>query len=436
MRVFLKSYGCSANQADSEVLLGCLAKAGYKPADSASEADVVVVNTCAVKGPTENRVVEALKRIPRGKKLVIAGCLPLTSYERLSSDVHFDGLVGPAFGKDIVKVVDRVMAGEKVMALNTASLEAKPSLSLPRIRSSSVVSVVPINYGCLGSCAYCCVVFARGRLRSYALEEIASRLREDLASGAKEFWVTSQDVGCYGRDIRANLADLLEALVSVEGDFRIRVGMMTPNMVTDILDELVAIFKNEKVFKFLHLPVQSGDDGVLKRMHRCYNVQEFKNIVKAFRTAFPELTLSTDVICGFPGESQEAFENTLDLVSEVKPDIVNVSKFFPRPKTAAALMQNEFLEPTEIKRRSRAAAQWAKQTAFDRNQLWLGWIGEVLIDERGKVPGTWIGRNFAYKPVAVKSQQNLLGQKLNVRVVKAYSSHISGTITQRFHSDQ
>ena len=435
MRVFLKSYGCSANQADSEVLLGCLIDAGYESADSISEADVVVVNTCAVKGPTENRVVEALKHVPKAKKLIIAGCLPVTSFERLSRVIRFDGLVGPAFGKDIVKVVDRVMAGEKVMALDT-SLEAKPSLSLPRIRSNPVVSIIPINYGCLGSCAYCCVVFARGRLRSYDLEEITSRLREDLAAGAKEFWVTSQDVACYGRDFGVTLPDLLDTLVKVEGDFRIRIGMMTPNMVADIADELVAVFKNKKIFKFLHLPVQSGDDGVLERMHRCYNIREFKNIVNAFRTVFSNLTLSTDVICGFPGETREAFENTLKLVSEVKPDIVNVSKFFPRPKTAAALMQHEFLEPTEIKRRSTVTAQLARKTAFDRNQLWLGWTGEVLIDEKGKIPGTWIGRNFAYKPVAVKNEQNLLGQKPRVRVLKAYSSHLLGTITSESSSDQ
>jgi len=427
MRVFLKSYGCSANQADSEVLLGCLAKAGYKSVDSASEADVVVVNTCAVKGPTENRVLEFLKRVPRGKKIVVAGCLPLTSFERLSRDARFDGLVGPAFGEDIVTVVERVMAGKSVVALDTA-LESKPSLSLPRLRSNSVVSVIPINYGCLGSCAYCCVVFARGRLRSYNLEEITDRLREDLAAGAKEFWVTSQDLACYGRDLGTNLVELLETLVNVEGDFRIRVGMMTPNMVIDIADDLVAVFKNEKVFKFLHLPVQSGDDGVLKRMRRCYTVQEFNEIVNVFRTAFSEVTLATDVICGFPGETQEAFESTLRLIKEVKPDIVNISKFFPRPKTAAALMQNEFLEPAEIKRRSRAAAKLAKRITFERNQRWLGWTGEVLIDERGKVPGTWIGRNFVYKPVAVKSQQNLLGETLNVRVVKAFSSHLSGAI--------
>ncbi len=426
-RVFLKSYGCSANQADSEVLLGCLNDAGYRSVDSPSKADVVVINTCAVKGPTENRVIETLKRMPRDKKLIVAGCLPLTNFERLSREIHFDGAVGPAFGREIVSVVNLVMSGEKVFSFDTA-LKAKPALRLPRLRKNHIISIVPVSYGCLGSCAYCCVVFARGRLRSYAIEEIADRVREDLATGTKEFWLTAQDVGCYGRDIGTNLADLLKALVSIKGDFRMRVGMMTPNMVADNVDTLVSIFEDEKIFKFLHLPVQSGDNRVLKKMERSYTFQQFKDVVKVFRNAFSDLTLSTDVICGFPGETENAFVNTLDLINEVKPDIVNVSKFFPRPNTAAAEMKNEFVESNEIKRRSTVASRLVKDIAFDGNQRWRDWSGEVLFDERGKVPGTWVGRNFAYKPIAVKSDENLLGQKLAVRVATAYSTHLVGMI--------
>jgi threonylcarbamoyladenosine tRNA methylthiotransferase CDKAL1 len=425
MRVYLKSYGCSANQADGEVMKGCLAQAGIELVESTLAADIVVVNTCAVKGPTENRVINFLKRYSQERKLVVAGCLPLTSFDRLLREVRFDGVVGPAAGEGVVEVVERVFKGEKVVALNDA-LNAKPSLALAPLRSNPVVSVVPVNYGCLGSCAYCCVVFARGRLRSYTVEEIVGRVQRDLAAGAKEFWVTSQDTGCYGRDVGANLAVLLEALNALAGDFRVRVGMMTPNMVTDIADRLVAAFRSKKVFKFVHLPVQSGDDEVLRRMRRYYTVQEFKTIVEAFRAAFPQVTLATDVICGFPGETPEAFENTLKLISEVKPDIVNVSKFFPRPKTAAAEMRDEFVELAEIKRRSTSVTMLAKRIAFERNQRWIGWTGEVLIDEKGKMPGTWIGRNFAYKPVTIKNGENLLGRKLDVRVVKAFSTHLLG----------
>jgi len=427
MHVFVKSYGCSANLADGEFLKGCLAKAGYKLIRSAPIADVLIYNTCAVKGPTENRVIEALKRAPRDKKLIVAGCLPLINFERLRREVRFDGAVGPAFGDEIVDVVRRVVEGEKVVALEDA-LTAKPRLSLPQLRSNPVVSVLPVSYGCLGSCAYCCVVFARGRLRSYNITAIIERVRKDLAAGAKEFWVTSQDTACYGRDIGTNLAALLKALCVVEGDFQVRVGMMTPNLVTAILDDLIEAFKSRKVFKFLHLPVQSGDDQVLRLMQRFYTVQDFREIVDTFRTAFHEVTLATDIICGFPGETREAFENTLKLIGEVKPDIVNVSKFFARPGTAAVEMCDAVVEPTEIKRRSTEAAKLAKRSSLERNQRWIGWSGEVRVDEKGKVPGSWIGRNFAYKPITVKGSADLLGKKLQVKVVKAFSTYLAGTV--------
>jgi threonylcarbamoyladenosine tRNA methylthiotransferase CDKAL1 len=426
MRVFVKSYGCSANLADSEVLAGCLAEVGYKFASSASEAAVVIYNTCAVKGPTENRVIEALKRVPCEKKLVVAGCLPLINFERLRREVRFDGAVGPAAGEKIVDVVRRVVAGEKVVDLEDA-LTAKPSLCLPSSRVNPVVSVVPVSYGCLGSCAYCCVVFARGHLRSYTIKEVTERVQRDLAVGAKEFWVTSQDTACYGRDIGMNLAALVKALCAVEGDFRVRVGMMTPNLVRDVLDDLIDAFRDSRVFKFVHLPVQSGDDQILRRMRRFYTVQDFREIVDAFKAAFPTVTLATDIICGFPGETREAFATTLKLISEIKPDIVNVSKFFARPHTAAAEMQDAFVEPVEIKRRSTEASKLVKRISLERNQRWIGWTGEVLIDEKGKVPGSWIGRNFAYKPVTVKSSANLLGETLRVKVVKAFSTHLAGT---------
>jgi threonylcarbamoyladenosine tRNA methylthiotransferase CDKAL1 len=205
---------------------------------------------------------------------------------------------------------------------------------------------------------------------------------------------------------------------------------MTPNFARDKLDELVEAFKDDKVFKFLHLPVQSGDDEVLKRMRRCYTVEEFMEIVSAFRNAFPKVTLSTDVICGFPGETREAFEKTLALLSEVKPDVVNVSKFFARPRTVAAEM-TDVVEPAEIKRRSAEMSQLAKLVALEGNQRWIGWTGKILVDEKGKVPGSWIGRNFAYKPIAVRSSRDLFGKNIRVKVVKAFATHLLGEITEQ-----
>jgi MiaB-like tRNA modifying enzyme len=427
MQVFVKSFGCSTNLADGEVLAGCLAEAGYKLVNSVTSADVIIYNTCAVKGPTENRIIEILKRVPANKKVIIAGCLPLINFERLCKEVRFDGIVGPAAGDRIVEVVKRVFNGERVVALEGA-VNAKPSLNLPRLRLNSVIGIVPVNYGCLGTCAYCCVVFARGHLRSYGIQEIVERVKKDLAMGVREFWITSQDTACYGRDRGTNLAELLNALCDVEGYFRVRVGMMTPNMVMDILGDLIQVFKNEKIFKFIHLPVQSGDDQILERMRRFYSVEGFKRIVNAFRASFPEMTLATDVICGFPSEGEEAFEKTLQLIGEVKPDIVNVSKFFARPRTAAAEMQEDFVPFQEIKRRSGILAKLAKEVAFERNQRWVGWTGEIFVDEVGKISGSCVGRNFAYKPITIRDAADLLGKTLRVKVVGGFPTYLEGNV--------
>jgi MiaB/RimO family radical SAM methylthiotransferase len=255
-------------------------------------------------------------------------------------------------------------------------------------------------------------------------------VQKDYASGVKEFWVTSQDTASYGRDIGTDLAELLFALGGLEGDFRVRVGMMTPNLVTDIQSRLICSFKNKKVFNFLHLPIQSGNDAVLQHMRRVYNTAEFNGIVGAFRAHYPDLTLATDIIVGFPGETVEAFENTLSLLEEVKPDIVNVSKFFARPKTAAWKMKDGLVEKEEIKRRSTVASELVKRLSAQRNLRWVGWIGEILVDEKGKVEGSWVGRNFAYKPIAIKSNDNLLGKTLKVEVVETLGTYLKGELVE------
>ena len=425
-RVFIRNFGCSSNTADGEVLAGCLAEAGFQITPSETEADVLIYNTCAVKGPTENRIIDAIKHAPKNKKIVVAGCLTMISFERLCRESYFNAAVGPAVGGQIVAVVNRVLAGERVVDL--AATRNKPLLTLPKQQTNPVISVVPINFGCLGSCTYCCVVFARGHLRSYSIQEVLERVKSDYASGAKEFWITSQDTASYGRDLSTDLAKLLTALGNLKGDFQVRVGMMTPNLVTEMQSRLISAFDSPKIFKFLHLPVQSGDDTVLQYMRRFYTAEEFKATVNTFRNEFPKLTLATDVIVGFPGETEEAFENTLRLLEEVKPDVTNVSKFFARPKTIAANMKDGLVGKEETKRRSAVAAELAKRLSAERNQRWIGWTGEILVDEKGKMEGSWVGRNFAYKPIAVQSTENLLGKTLNVKVTEALTTYLKGEI--------
>jgi threonylcarbamoyladenosine tRNA methylthiotransferase CDKAL1 len=423
MKINIKTYGCSANTADTETITGILTKQGHQITDEA-EAELIIFNSCAVKGPTENRIISAIKQTPKNKKIIIVGCLPKISYERLTNETRFDGVAGPSLGKGIVELVERVAKGEKVVYLK--ALEEKPKLDLPRINTNPVVSVLPINFGCLGSCSYCCVVYARGKLRSYTIPEIVERVKADVSAGTREFWVTSQDTACYGREIGKNLAQLLHEIGSVEGDFKVRVGMMTPNMIGDMQQELIEAYKNPKIFKFLHFPIQSGDNGVLKNMRRFYTAAEFKESVAAFRAAFPDLTLATDIIVGFPSETEEAFQNTLQLLKDVKPDVTNVSKFFARPKTLAAQISEGKVPLEEIKRRSTVTAALVKQLSTERNRAWKGWSGEILVDEVGKVEGSWVGRNFAYKPVVVESTENLLGRVLKVIIDKTTGTYLVG----------
>ena len=427
MRIYVKGFGCSASLADSEVLAGCLSKAGHTLAADMQSAELVIYNTCAVKAPTENRMMSLLKKVPREKKLIVAGCLPLINPERLRREIRFDGVVGPAVGERIVEVVRQVSEGGHVVVVEEGA-GSIPRLDLPRVRLNPSVSIIPISYGCLGSCAYCCVRFARGRLRSYSVREIVSRVEGDVAQGVREFWLTSQDAACYGQDIGADLAELVESVCGVDGDFFVRVGMMTPNNLSGILEELVEAFGSCKVFRFLHLPVQSGDDKVLERMSRFYSVEDFVAVVERFRKEFPKLTVATDVIVGFPGESESEFDHTLRLVEKVKPDITNVSKFFARPKTAASSMEAP-VSNLEVKRRSASLASLARRVALEKNSGWVGWSGRVLVDEVGKL-GSVVGRNFAYKPVVLRGCEGrgLVGEFVDVKVVGAFQSHLVGEI--------
>ena len=428
-RVFVKSFGCSSNLADGEVLRGCLSKAGFELVDEMTDVDVLIYNTCAVKSPTENRIIEELKKSAKlkKKKLIVTGCLPLINLERLKSEVEFDGVLGPASGSKIVEAVQKVLRGEKVQWLDDYA-KVKPRLDLPKQTVNPVISIVPVAYGCLGSCSYCCVIFARGHLRSCGTEEIVQRIQSDMRFSAKEIWLTGQDMACYGRDIDLNLVNLLQEVCSIKGDFFVRAGMMTPNYVLDMLDELVEAFRNEHVFKFLHLPVQSGDNEVLKCMNRFYSVEDFQRIIEAFRRAIPNITISTDVICGFPTESEEAFERTLTLIEQVKPDIVNVSKFFSRPGTSAEKMES-IVSASNVTERSKRLAELVRRISAEKNRAWMNRTGKILIDERGKQPDSWIGRNFAYKPIVIKSKdETLFGKFLNVQVVRTFQTYLEAVI--------
>lgn len=389
VNIFIKTFGCSLNNADSERIAGLLSKAGFTMVGSLDDADLVIVNTCTVKQPTQAKVLRYLQSI--NKPIVVAGCMSQATPEL----VYGFSMIGTSAIDQIVSIVEETLNGNTVMMLADSGVG---KLSLPSIRRNPVVEIVPISEGCVGSCSYCIVRHARGSLKSYTPDDILSSVRAALRSGVKEVWLTGQDTGCYGMDIGSDLAFLLRSVASIPGNFRIRVGMMNPDHVLGILPSLIELYKNEKVFKFLHLPLQSGNDEILSSMKRGYSVKDFCSVVDAFRNAIPEITISTDIICGFPAETKEQFLESVELVKKIQPDVLNISRFWPRPKTEASLMEE--LPGEETKDRSRHLSSVFDYVSFEQNRRWRGWKGDIIIDESGK-DSTWVGRNYCYKPVIV-----------------------------------
>jgi tRNA A37 methylthiotransferase MiaB len=199
--------------------------------------------------------------------------------------------------------------------------------------------------------------------------------------------------------------------------------MMTPNQALPIIDNLIEAYKSDKVFKFLHVPVQSGDDEILKRMGRQYNVNDFRKLIRKFRENHPLVSISTDIICGFPGETDEQFNASLSLIEESKPDVLNISRFWPRPGTKAASMDGQHHGRVTKERSRRLASLW-KNLSFERNLRWKNWEGEVLVDEKGKFGGS-IARNFAYKPIVLKEKVTI-GDFVNIRVTEASRGYLIG----------
>ena len=425
--MYVESYGCAANKFDLEIMLAYMEQAGYSVIKDATSADVFLVNTCGVKKPTEDRVIAKLRVLERqNTPLIIAGCLPRINLEAvLKAAPSFSAILDPHSLDKIPLAIRSIEKGEK----NRVFFSEKPllKLRLSKSRLNPVIEIISISEGCTGACTYCCVRFARGSLLSYPTERIVERVRKAVDEGVKEVWMTSQDNGGYGTEAGTNLAELLRECCRVKGKFFIRVGMMNPHHVLHNLPELIEAYKDEKIFKFLHLPVQSGDNKVLKRMKRQYTVEQFKDIVHSFREKFPEITLSTDIICGFPSEGSDDFERTLNLIEEVKPDIVNISKFFVRPKTPAKNMEQ--LDSRDVKDRSRRLTRLVNTVSFIRNQRWLNWTGNVLVDEKGK-GNSWIGRNFTYKPIVIKASENIFGQLVRVKVINAFKTYLEGELVE------
>lgn len=407
----IETYGCSMNKADSEAMAGLLSAAGFVPGDGG----ILIINTCTVKTPTENKILRRLRGLS-GKKVIVSGCLPAASPEIAEKFPYFSFLGLNV--EDIVSAAKAVDRGERFLRIGVGGCR----LTLPRTRENPVVEIVPIAQGCVGDCSYCITRFARGGLVSYPKDLVLESIRKAVSEGAGEIWLTAQDTGAYGLDSGETLPSLLNAISSLEGCFHVRVGMMNPSHVLGFLDELIEAFDNEKFYRFLHLPLQSGDDSILSDMNRGYSAADFMRIVARFRKRIPDLTLATDVIVGYPGEDEVAFERTLKVIDSVRPDVLNISRYWARPKTRAAEMKQ--FPGRVTKQRSRRMNELFRRISLENNRKWVGWTGEVLVSER--VEGGYCARNPSYKSVIIRSTEDLFGRKLKVRISSASVYYLRG----------
>ncbi len=418
-KIFVEAYGCSASFADSEMISGLILNGGHTLVDDSSESDLNIIVTCSVKDATANKMIHRIKSL-ESAPLVVAGCLPKAERGTVERFAENASLLGPNSLGMTLRVIDSALNGRKQIALEDSDLS---KVGLPKVRLNPVVGIVEIASGCMSECTFCQTKLSKGDLSSYRLGDIVRQVQTEIKEGCKEIWLTSTDNGCYGFDIGTNLPSLVRAVTEIPDDFMIRVGMMNPMYMPRIKKDLMESFDSEKVFKFLHIPVQSGSDRVLHDMKRGHTVGTFREIVKKARERFADHTISTDVIVGFPSETEEDFQKTVDLLYETRPDVVNLSRYSARPGTVAA--KSKQINVTEVKRRSKIIFEQISKIASENNKKWIGWTGKVLFDEKTKEGVK--GRNFAYKPVFVRNNVDI-GQSHTVEITDITVNSLVGKI--------
>jgi MiaB-like tRNA modifying enzyme len=419
-KIFVEAYGCSASFADSEMISGLILNGGHTLARDSTESDLNIVVTCSVKDSTANKMIHRIKSL-KTKPLIVAGCLPKAEKSTVEKITGNASLLGPnSLGKTL-QVIDSTLRGTKYVALEDSDIS---KIGLPKVRLNPVVGIVEISSGCLSECTFCQTKLSKGDLKSYRIGDIVRQVEVEVSEGCKEIWLTSTDNGCYGLDIDTDLPTLIKAVSGIPHDFMIRVGMMNPMYMPRIKKELIKSYESNKVYKFLHIPVQSGSNKVLQDMKRGHTAKTVVEVAKKAREKFTDFTISTDIIVGFPSETNEDFENTVDLINEIRPDIVNLSKYSARPGTEAA--QWDQIEKSEVKRRSKIIFDLINKIALENNQKWVGWKGKVLFNE--ETTEGIKGRNFAYKSVFVKEEIRI-GKTCTVEITDATMHSILGKIT-------
>lgn len=424
--IYIKTWGCSHNNSDGEYMAGLLASQGYEITPNRAKADLWLLNSCTVKSPSQDVFVNAIKAgTDSGAKIVVAGCVPQGQPD--SKDLAGFSVVGVQQIDRVVEVVEETLKGHQVRLLGTDRKTAGAPLDLPKIRKNPYIEIIPINSGCLNQCTYCKTKHARGDLRSYPVSEIVNRATQVFKEGVVEIWLTSEDTGTYGRDIGTSLPELLWELIKViPSGCMLRVGMTNPPYILEHLEQMAEIFKHPRVFSFLHVPVQACADPVLLQMKRKYTCADFLQVVDFLRDRVPDMTLATDVICGFPTETADQFEETLEVFEKYHFPIVNISQFYPRPGTPAAKMPR--VPTSEVKRRSTAMTRlFESYQTFDH---YVGKIMPVLITEIAADGIHMVGHTKSYVQVLLPNAPPLMGKMVTAHILSATKFSLQGEVAQ------
>ena len=451
--IYVKTYGCSHNHSDSEYMCGLLAQYGYKlvgevrrrgpvaeltrqpPATPSlssprllfsqadkGDADLWLINSCTVKNPSQEHLQTDISRgRGLGKPVVVAGCVSQAEPD----NQHWKGLsiVGVQQLERVVEVVQESLRGNSVQLLERRE---RPALDLPKVRRNRYVEIIPCNTGCLGACTYCKTVFARGRLGSYDPAALLSRLRDAVAEGVREVWLTSEDTGAYGRDIGSSMPEMVNALLDALPDgTMLRVGMTNPPYMLEHLPAIAALLRHPRCYAFLHVPVQSGSNAVLGAMRREYTVEQFEQVADALLAAVPDMTLATDIIAGFPGESEDDHLATLRLVRKYRFPVLNISQFYPRPGTPAAKMRR--VATHIVKERTRDLTAVFKSYALPHAHL-VGTQQRVLATDVASDKKHLVAHTKGYVQVLLPLRHELLGCTLLVAITESGKFYVRGDV--------
>ena len=406
MRYFVETYGCTMNFGEGRQLSEDMASLGYEPADSADDADIVVLNTCTVVETTEKRMLSRISELKRqGKRIVVTGCMAQVQPKRIR-----------------IRLPDSpIVRFEEYGRFRDIVSDSFGCQGSPIVLDTGTDAILPIAQGCLGRCSYCITKFARGDLRSYPADDLLRRYDSFLEGGAREILITAQDTSSYGRDTDTDLPALIRSMLEREGDYRIRLGMTNPDSLARVSQGILELMDDERMYRFVHIPVQSGSDAVLGRMRRRYTVSQFMELVDELRSGCPDISIATDMICGFPGETDEDHAKSVELIRELRADTVNITRFSARPGTDAASMEQ--VHGRISAERSAELTRVKNETELDVNSAMVGRRYRALATERGK-EGT-IVRTGNYRPVVIRDEVPL-GTFLDVEVTENRPTYLLG----------